>query len=89
MYKMVCLYVMGAANASKTTTNNPMIHGILDSVIGWCGAAWAYNGLNTFHRLFAAVSVALLVCEPWEWPPLFVPLREAWSVRQIWRCVVS
>ena len=84
-YKMLCRYFTGAATAVKLYTDSTIAHYICDVVIGWCGASWAYNGLNCYYRLCTAVSVAVGLCEQWEWPPLFGPLSDAWSVRQLWR----
>jgi hypothetical protein len=61
----------------------------LDVVLGWCGAIWAWNGINYVYSFFAAVSVAMGLCGQWEWPPLTGSLADAWSVRQMWMYVVS
>jgi hypothetical protein len=60
---------------------------VLDVVVGWSGAIWVWDRLNCFYSLLAALSVACAVSETWEWPPLTGQLRDAWSVRQMWRYV--
>ena len=85
VYKMACLYLIGVATGAKLRTNTPMSDRAFDVVVGWCGASWAYNGLNRGYRLGAATSVALGLCDQWEWPPLFGSLSDGWSVRQMWR----
>jgi hypothetical protein len=58
---------------------------VLDSVVGWSGAIWIWDRLTCFYSLAAAFSVAVGLCETWEWPPLMGQLSDAWSVRQMWR----
>ena len=85
IYKIMCHYLIGIATAGQFYTNNAIILRVCDVLIGWAGASWAYHGLNSVYRLGAALSVAIRLCEPWEWPPLFGSLSDAWSVRQMWR----
>ena len=59
----------------------------LNVMMGWTGAIWVWDRLNCFYSLLAALSVAIGLCETWEWPPLTGLLKDAWSVRQMWRCV--
>ena len=83
--KFACHYFIGVATGGKLYTDNLIAIRTFDVIIGWSGACWAYHGLNCYYRLGAAVSVAVGLCDQWEWPPLFGPLSDAWSVRQMWR----
>lgn len=40
--------------------------------------------LSSFHDLLAIVFIAAGVDESWEWPPLFGPLSEAYTMRRFW-----
>ena len=57
---------------------------VLDVAVAWLAASWAYQGLVVIYDLGAAVTVALGAYDAWEWPSMFGPLGEAWSVRQMW-----
>lgn len=58
---------------------------VAGATVGWVGAIWVWDRLNCAYSLAAAFSVALGMTGTWEWPPLMGPLRDAWSVRQMWR----
>jgi hypothetical protein len=58
---------------------------VLNAVLGWSGAIWVWDRLNCAYSLAAALSVGMGLCDNWEWPPLMGPLKDAWSVRQMWR----
>jgi hypothetical protein len=83
--KLPCLYLIGAGIAIKAKYDSTIVRQLADVVIGWSAASWAFHGLNNAYRGGAAVSVALGLYEPRDWPPLFGELSEAWSVRQMWR----
>jgi hypothetical protein len=60
---------------------------VVNAIVGWSGAVWVWDRLNCAYRLAAALGVATGATEIWEWPPLMGPLKDAWSVRQMWRYV--
>ncbi|KAF2165963.1 hypothetical protein M409DRAFT_23691 [Zasmidium cellare ATCC 36951] len=57
---------------------------VAGAIVGWAGAIWVWDRLNCAYSLAAAFSVAVGMTETWEWPPLMGPLKDAWSVRQMW-----
>ncbi|KAK4494433.1 hypothetical protein PRZ48_014731 [Zasmidium cellare] len=57
---------------------------IAGAIVGWAGAIWVWDRLNCAYSVAAALSVAVGMTGTWEWPPLMGPLKEAWSVRQMW-----
>lgn len=83
------LVIMGFSSTmqKECSLSQAWVSAVLDVVVGWSGAIWVWDRLNYFYSLFAALSVASAVCETCEWPPLTGQLRDAWSVRQMWRCV--
>ena len=85
LYKCLCLYLLGLSASVKAASNKPAVQILCHVVMGWSGAFWAVNGINTLYRAVAASTVAVGLCDPWQWPPMFGTLRDAWSVRQIWR----
>lgn len=84
-YKTFFHYIMNIAVAGRTHSVSWTTYLALNALEGWAGAFWAAVGLNQFYRLAAAMSVGIVICEPWEWPPFFGDLSDGWSVRQIWR----
>ena len=56
-------------------------------VMGWSGAVWVWDRLSCAYSLAAALGVASGITGTWEWPPLMGALKDAWSVRQMWRYV--
>jgi hypothetical protein len=62
-------------------------HATLNAITGWAGALWICDRLGSFYSSLAAVSVALGICETWQWPPLIGNLEDAWSVGQAWGVV--
>ncbi|KAM3076295.1 hypothetical protein ACMFMG_006202 [Clarireedia jacksonii] len=60
---------------------------VRDALMGWCGAVWVWDRLSCAYSLAAGVSVAVGICETWEWPPLMGDLKDAWSVRRMWSAV--
>jgi hypothetical protein len=83
----VMLVVMGFSVALQEHRRQmgSLEYHITNAAIGWSGATWVWDRLNCFYCLAAAVSVALGICDTWEWPPLTGDIRDAWSVRQMWR----
>lgn len=71
----------------RLPSDRSILYYILNSLIGWSGAIWVWDRLNCFYSIMAAISVALGVCENWQWPPLMGHLQDAWSVRQMWSLV--
>ena len=65
--------------------DSPVASRALDVVMNWCGAAWGWHTIGLAHAADAALTVALGISEPWEWPPILDSLWNAWSVRQMWR----
>jgi hypothetical protein len=43
-----------------------------------------YLILSMYHDLFAIMFIAAGLDESWEWPPLFGPITEAYSMRRYW-----
>jgi len=82
------LVIMGLSSTMQNKLGNEKSWEsiFLDVIIGWSGAIWVWDRLNCFYSLLAALSVAIGLCETWEWPPLTGLLKDAWSVRQMWRC---
>lgn len=58
---------------------------IAGAIVGWAGAIWVWDRLNCAYSLVAAFSGAVGMTGTWEWPPLMGPLKDAWSMRQMWR----
>ena len=85
IYKMLWLYLIGFCREAQADSDDALLSLVFDVATGWCGACWAYNGINAIYRFAAAVSVAIGLCEQWEWPPMFDKLSDGWSVRQMWR----
>lgn len=83
--RLISVYAIGLAIAARESPRLSASSWIWSVVIGWAGGSWAYNGVDAAYNLGAALTVAVGLCEPWEWPPMFGPLKEAWSVRQMWR----
>ncbi|KXT05027.1 hypothetical protein AC578_10289 [Pseudocercospora eumusae] len=83
--KTVAVYLLGATIAvqNHSDSGTPSYY-LLNIAIGWLVAAWAWHSMNFIHDLAAAASVALGICDRWEWPPFFGPLEEMWSVRRTW-----
>ena len=86
---LAALYVMGLATTIQEQKNDIWTWTALNAIIGWSGAIWAWNGINYMYNTASAVTVAIGLCEQWEWPPLTGSLSDAWSVRQMWRLVPS
>ncbi|KAK7187088.1 tat pathway signal sequence [Paraphaeosphaeria sporulosa] len=40
--------------------------------------------LSAFHDLLAIIFIATGIDQPWEWPPLFGPVSEAYTMRRFW-----
>ncbi len=85
VYKLLCVAGIGFATSIHAESESPVLRPCTSILIGWLGGAWAMNGINWLYSTAAALTVALGIYQPWEWPPLFGPLSEAWSVRQMWR----
>lgn len=58
-----------------------------NAIVGWSGAVWVWDRLNCAYGLAASLGVATGATGTWEWPPLMGSLKDAWSVRQMWRYV--
>lgn len=85
--KALAVYGIGfcAAVRPSPSAAGPLNGFLLDAAVSWCGAVWIFNTLGAPHAAGGAATVLLGVCEPWEWPPIFGSLSDAWSVRQLWR----
>lgn len=82
---LTALYVLGMATTLQAEVKDIWMWTILNAVIGWCGAIWAWNGINFVNNFAAAITVSIGLCGQWEWPPMTGNLPDAWSVRQMWR----
>ncbi|KAI1087688.1 hypothetical protein F5B19DRAFT_60572 [Rostrohypoxylon terebratum] len=82
--KAVAVYVIGFCKAIEPSVTSSAGNWFLDSVVAWCGAAWSWNTIGMSYAAGAAITALLGICEPWEWPPVFGSLGDAWSVRQVW-----
>jgi len=58
---------------------------VLDALVGWAGAVWVWDRLSCAYSVAAALGISSGITETWEWPPLMGSLKDAWSVRQMWR----
>jgi hypothetical protein len=43
-----------------------------------------YLILSAYHDFFAVIFIVTGLDESWEWPPLFGPITEAYTVRRYW-----
>ncbi|KAI1140803.1 membrane bound O-acyl transferase family-domain-containing protein [Hypoxylon sp. FL0543] len=82
--KALAVYIAGFCQAVRWSSTSPVASWLLDGVVGWCGAVWSWHTIGVAHAAGAAITVLLGICEPWEWPPVFGRLADAWSVRQAW-----
>jgi hypothetical protein len=76
---------LGCALRAQVRSDEYVKIAITNAIVGWSGAVWVWDRLNCAYRLAAALGVATGLTKPWEWPSLMGPLRDAWSVRQMWR----
>lgn len=81
---MLVIMGMGTYAQENWSPQSLRVYYGTNAVIGWSGATWVWDRLNCFYSLVAALSVALGLCDTWEWPPLTGHIRDAWSVRQMW-----
>jgi hypothetical protein len=86
---VVMLIVLGCASAlqEKVPFDDYWKVIAVDAIVGWSGAVWVWDRLNCAYSTAATLAVALNLTETWEWPPLMGPLKDTWSVRQMWRYV--
>ncbi|KAL7621153.1 hypothetical protein AAE478_008470 [Parahypoxylon ruwenzoriense] len=82
--KALAIYCIDFCKTIQASVANILVKHILDAVVSWCGVVWSFNTIGIAHAAGAAITVILGICEPWEWPPVFGSLDEAWSVRQAW-----
>ncbi|OTA80264.1 hypothetical protein M434DRAFT_229899 [Hypoxylon sp. CO27-5] len=82
--KALAVYIIGFCQAVQPSVTSPAASWLLHGVVGWCGAVWSWNTIGSAHAAGGAITVLLGICEPWEWPPVFGRLGDAWSVRQVW-----
>lgn len=82
------LVLLGLASTLQDRqTPNLLTKLLLNAALGWAGALWICNRLLCFYSMTAAASVALGVCETWQWPPLMGDMQNAWSVGRTWGIV--
>lgn len=83
----ILLVAMGFVTALQKRTVPPsaFAHDALNAAVGWSGALWVWDRLICFYSLAAAACIAIGLSDLWEWPPLMGDIRDAWSVRQMWR----
>lgn len=83
--RTITVYLLGAAIALQNHIDpGTPVYYALNIAIGWLVAAWPWHSIPFIYDLAAAASVALGICDQWEWPPYFGPLEEMWSVRRTW-----
>ena len=82
--KLGVLYVLGVAKYLLAEGEGVTGNRLVSVLVGLCVWSWEYFELNSMYSVAAAMSIAAGACEPWEWPPIFGPISEAWSVRQFW-----
>lgn len=89
VWSVCMLGVMGGASAVEKDDRWEESVGkfLVNAVIGWAGALWILGRLQCFYSVCAAVSVAVGLCEKWQWPPLVGSVRDAWSVGRVWGVV--
>ncbi|KAF2814356.1 uncharacterized protein BDZ99DRAFT_380904 [Mytilinidion resinicola] len=75
---------LGCALRAQVGPDEHVKRAVANAIVGWSGATWVWDRLNCAYRLAAALGVATGTTETWEWPPLMGPLKDAWSVRQMW-----
>ncbi|GFN12541.1 hypothetical protein AtubIFM55763_003202 [Aspergillus tubingensis] len=75
---------LGCALRAQIRSDELLKTVVVNAIVGWLGAVWIWDRLNCAYRLAAALGVATGATETWEWPPLMGPLKDAWSVRQMW-----
>jgi hypothetical protein len=56
----------------------------LSVIIIWTAQVWTMDTSKIMHHTFATVTIALNLCSPADWPPLWGNLSDCWSVRQVW-----
>lgn len=83
--KALAVYCIGFCKTIQPSATSPQVNFLLDAAVSWCGAVWSFNTIGVAHAAGGVITVLLGICEPWEWPPVFGALGEAWSVRQLWR----
>ena len=83
--KAFAVYGIAFCQRVQPSVESPVASRALDVVMNWCGATWGWNTIGLGHAAGAAVTVALGISEPWEWPPILDSLWNAWSVRRMWR----
>lgn len=79
------LIALGLASTlhNRDHSHAPTTH-LLNAAVGWSGALWICDRLRCFYSLLAATSVAVGLCETWQWPPLMGHMSDAWSVGRVW-----
>ncbi|KAI2466734.1 hypothetical protein F4781DRAFT_336972 [Annulohypoxylon bovei var. microspora] len=82
--KALAVYTIGFCKAVQPSVTSSLSGRILDATVAWCGAVWSWNTIGAANAAGAAITALLGICEPWEWPPVFGALGDAWSVRQVW-----
>lgn len=81
--KWLSLYLLGICKTLQSTTVTESW--VLEQAITWLGVIWSWQGLAAVYSAVACVAVAVGLCEPWEWPPMYGSLSDVWSIRRVWR----
>lgn len=84
---VVALMMLGFGYAFKEQVEpeEQMTRCLANAIVGWSGAVWVWARLCCAYCLASALSIVVGITETWEWPPLMGSLRDALSVRQMWR----
>lgn len=78
---------LGCALRAQAGPDEHVKRFIVNAIVGWSGAIWVWDRLNCAYRLAATLGVVTGITGTWEWPPLMGSLKDAWSVREMWRYV--
>lgn len=89
MSSLAMLILMGYCSAleSQLSSSSKPTLAMMNILIGWSGAIWIWARVTCFYSLLASASVAMGICETWQWPPLMGEIRDAWSVTRVWSVV--
>ena len=56
----------------------------LKVVVIWSAQVWTMDMSKIMNHALATITIALRLCSPADWPPLWGNLTDCWCVRQVW-----